>query len=368
MADTTDMQKLQRLQGAKSDNTESSGQSGSTASTGNNQKSAPVTLKQGSSYNPKNDNAPKSGREALRSASGNQQNQNQDEGENNDNGNGNKSGGLNKGSLIIIGVIALIVLVVVFVIVFNKRSGDPTSGVLEGDSSEAEGTDMEYNPEDDPYAYDPNNDPYADPTVTADPSMQGSTGTPSDTGVTGDIGVTGDTGFAYTSDELNQLRAMGYTGTEIEEFQSYGYDFEYLAELAEDAREAYIEEKVKPLFDTASEEYKQNYYNTWLGMPLREDMDLFRDDVGNMQETRNLDYEKVPVHGYQVFLKVYLDDREHAEYFFMQVSPERYVQLNDSGNIVVTYTYMYGVTEDADGNIFTDESRMFIIDAYEEGV
>lgn len=48
----------------------------------------------------------------------------------------------------------------------------------------------------------------------------------------------------------------------------------------------------------------------------------------------NADYDKVPAHGQNLFLKVHLNS---SYYVFMECPLLRYMQLPDSGNIVVQY-------------------------------
>ena len=49
-----------------------------------------------------------------------------------------------------------------------------------------------------------------------------------------------------------------------------------------------------------------------------------------------MDYEKLPPKGYQLFIKVYLNA---DSVFFMDISPERWVNMEETGNIVVNIQY-----------------------------
>lgn len=168
----------------------------------------------------------------------------------------------------------------------------------------------------------------------------------------------------YSFDQVEELRAAGYTGTEIEENETNGVPFEDLIKQAEDARQAWIDEAIAPLYDTASDEYKNSVKNTWLGLSLREDVDDFTQVGSYYEDTKNFDYEKVEARGFQLYVKIYLDDTNHDDFFFLAVEPSEYLQLKDSGNVVVTYRYVLPIVWDEENQAFIeDESRMFIVDA-----
>ncbi len=69
---------------------------------------------------------------------------------------------------------------------------------------------------------------------------------------------------------------------------------------------------------------------------------------GYYYEVMNVDYIKLPAKGHQLFIKFFL---ENGDAVFMTVTPERYLELKESGNIVVRVSY----TQTADGKrIITD--------------
>lgn len=168
----------------------------------------------------------------------------------------------------------------------------------------------------------------------------------------------------YSFDETEALRAAGYTGYEIEQFEAEARDYNELIAEAEAARQAWIDEAVAPLYDTASDEYKNSVRNTWLGLPERTDVEDFTETGSYYEETKNLDYEKVEPRGQQLFVKVYLDDSSHETYFFVNVEPSDYLKLNDSGNVVVTYKYTVPVVFNEELQVFEEhEDQRFIVDA-----
>lgn len=171
--------------------------------------------------------------------------------------------------------------------------------------------------------------------------------------------------FMYTEEEVKSLRAAGYTGDEIEAYQYMEKDVQELLDEAAKEQQEYVDMFVKPLLDETSDAYKKNLRDTWLGLEERTDIADFSDYLFVNSETKNLDFEKVPVRGNQIFLKIYLDDVNHDDYFFMSCDPKRYAQLGDSGNIVITYQYIHPHYFDENNIQQEDTSRMLILDAYE---
>ncbi len=153
--------------------------------------------------------------------------------------------------------------------------------------------------------------------------------------------------FTYTSEELEQLRAWGYTGDEIEAEQLKETPAADLVAASKQAQE----EARAALSNPESPEYQALLNQTWLGevavtVPV---YDPETSEVGTTTLTLNADYEKMPAHGTNLFLRVKLEDGSHH---FMEVSPYRYSQLADSGNIVVTYDYLL-----LDGKVFINNMR-----------
>lgn len=144
----------------------------------------------------------------------------------------------------------------------------------------------------------------------------------------------------YTIEQIESLRAAGYTGEEIESF-ALGYTpYDALIEQANKLRDDYIQEAIAPLYDTASEEYKKYISSTWLTLPKRNDTEAWTDVAAMHTQRKNLDYEKIDVYGNQLFLKIYLDDDAHEDWFFLLVTPVEWNKLNDRGNVIVNYSYM----------------------------
>lgn len=154
--------------------------------------------------------------------------------------------------------------------------------------------------------------------------------------------------FTYTEEEVEKLRQAGYTGTEIEENQANEVDVKYLLDASAAARKQLYEEEVLPYFNSASAEFKKLAADTWVGNP---EFELGEKDLGlaRTEEVVNVDYEKLPPKGHQLFVKFYLQYDSVA--CFMVVTPERYYELEPAGNIVLSITY----TTTEDGNkVITD--------------
>lgn len=142
--------------------------------------------------------------------------------------------------------------------------------------------------------------------------------------------------FEYTYDEIVELRRAGYTGDEIENYELQMFDAQDLIKQAEDERQAIYESEIAPYYDEASDEVKALYANSWCGQEELEVVGTV-DDYKYMTSTINVDYEKIPATGYQCFIKVYIHEDKPA---FMTVTPDRYLSLNQTGNIVLQVDYI----------------------------
>lgn len=138
--------------------------------------------------------------------------------------------------------------------------------------------------------------------------------------------------FQYTSEEIQQLRAWGYTGTEIEQYQ---VDQVPAADLIEASRQAQ-EEARATLANPESPEYKNLLEQTWLGEPSITVPYVGTDTAYTVTTRRvNCDYVKTEPHGTNLMLKVLLPDGTHH---FMEVSVIQWSRLAPSGNIIVDYS------------------------------
>lgn len=144
--------------------------------------------------------------------------------------------------------------------------------------------------------------------------------------------------FSYTPDERDLLRENGYTADDIEKNEAWETDPYKLVEDAKAARQAVLDAEVKPIYDGASQAYKDLEASTWVGLPKMSNA-VFDDTVTYTKKygTFNCDYTKVAAKGIQLFLK--LDVKELKSSVFMTVSPDVYKKLADTGNIVVNIDY-----------------------------
>ena len=148
----------------------------------------------------------------------------------------------------------------------------------------------------------------------------------------------------YTPAQLDQLRANGYTATEIENYQKGGMSPDFLVKKATDSRQALLQstydELKKNAQTTGSPEYQQLISMTWMaGNPV-----TVSDPSGKFTTTRikdNIRYVKIPPHGNQLMLKLTLTDGTTS---FYATTPQRWVQLKDNGNMIITYDKIaYGI-------------------------
>lgn len=150
----------------------------------------------------------------------------------------------------------------------------------------------------------------------------------------GDFTPVASTPDFYTEEDRELLRAWGYTGTEIETHEELCTPVDQLVEESRKAQEAAL----SALSDPMSPEYKQLLDFTWLGqspITLPEDTEGVAAQIVYTNNTYIADYEKVPAMGHSLYLKIYLEDGSAV---FMECPLARYIELPDSGNIVVKYS------------------------------
>lgn len=166
--------------------------------------------------------------------------------------------------------------------------------------------------------------------------------------------------FSYSQDEIEDLRENGYTGDEIEEFELNEIPAQRKIDDAVQKRKAKYDEEILPYLDGASDKYKELEEYTWLGgAPFSYDVNKENEDWYYKNMTLNLDYDKVPARGVQCFLRLHLKEKTDENdplYMFMTVTPQRYEELPEHGNIVVYIEYT--VTDQ--GTVVTriDEQRV----------
>lgn len=147
----------------------------------------------------------------------------------------------------------------------------------------------------------------------------------------------------FTDDEIVNLRKHGYTGDEIELASANYVSYDSLIEEADALIKAEQQEVLYELSDTGSEAYQTLLNMTWLQGQDLVINELLPDENGNIDiytetKTMNIDYVKVPSKGSQLWLKC--DCREFGVNFLL-TDPSRWVQLSDSGNILVEISVTY---------------------------
>jgi phosphoribosyl-AMP cyclohydrolase len=141
----------------------------------------------------------------------------------------------------------------------------------------------------------------------------------------------------YTEQQVEQLRASGYTGDEIEKYEKVGMNPDLLIAKATQDRQVLLQdtyqELKKSMENSGSSDYKQLIDMTWLcGNPI-----TVSDPSGKFTTQKikdNIRYVKVPPHGNQLFVKMTLSDGSVA---FYSVTPQLWSQLKESGNMIITY-------------------------------
>ena len=145
----------------------------------------------------------------------------------------------------------------------------------------------------------------------------------------------------YTTAQLMELKMLGATDDYIEELSKSNVDYKYAWYITKEKAQSVQLDNALDLSNLKGFEYQDYVSQTWLALDERTDMPEWdSENIYNRYTIQqNLDYEKIPVHGSQLFLKIYLDANKHSKWFFLCVSPEEWNDLDSSGNVVVDYTY-----------------------------
>lgn len=180
------------------------------------------------------------------------------------------------------------------------------------------------------------------------------------------------TPITYTAEEVMNLHAAGATNEQIEEWQQTAIPYDYVYYSMLEQYYAFQLRNTLPTYDMSSDEFKDVISDTWMALPKRTDIVEWTNPdylAYQYEEKQNLDYEKVEPFGNQLFLKVYLDATTHESWFFLNITPEEWNQLDDTGNVVVSYTYSthykpyensFDAEEDTE-NIFITNATLDII-------
>lgn len=218
------------------------------------------------------------------------------------------------------GVAILVVLVLLGIILMKGMNKNEETAEVTADDTYVE--------DDNPAAALLNSDPAVTGEYTEDSS---STTDMQDTSSTAE----------YSNTEDIELRKRGYTADEIEFSREHGISYEDMIAQADADIENQQRQVLASLSDEGSEAYQTLLNMTWLQGADLSITDATYDEFGNLSvyeetKTMNIDYTKVPAKGTQLFLKCNLLDYGVA---FMTVAPDRWLQLADSGNILVNVTF-----------------------------
>lgn len=253
--------------------------------------------------------------------------------------------GVNRHKFIII--IAAIILVLMILFVYHKtvkQSETENSDILTG------GTDIDVTVDD--YASESGFELSieSDDATPAEPDLEASSEYQQETVSDPQVSIA-----SLSSDAELRLRKYGYSGDEIEFAIEHGFSVDDLVQASQDLLDQASQESLIRMSDSLSPEFQYMLDYTYLG---QKDQDLIpqynlpAEERVSYSEERviNTDFVKCPIRGLQPYLKCKLDDTYS---FWYQVTPQRYCELPDSGNIVLTVQIIY----------YGDS--MFIADAYE---
>lgn len=157
-----------------------------------------------------------------------------------------------------------------------------------------------------------------------------------------DMGVQGAATSGYSETDMQSLRAAGYTGDQITQFSQSGKPVDELLVAAKVERDKFLQDRYKELdtqarINESSDAYKELKKFTWLGGDPKT---LVEDVKGNYMTdniTYNATYIKIPLRSNQCLVKVTLDADKGFQPVFLNLHPDRYAKLKDSGSIVVNF-------------------------------
>lgn len=148
-----------------------------------------------------------------------------------------------------------------------------------------------------------------------------------------------------TTEETEELRRLGYTGDEIELAIEYGLNYQELVNHATELRDQEAKDALARMSDTAGPEFKELLNYTFMGQtPYPSpsgDRDQYKETKASVKI--NSDYVKCPVRGNQLWLKCHIATDAYVWY---QCPPVRWLNLPDSGNIVLNIDF-YLLNDDA---------------------
>lgn len=170
----------------------------------------------------------------------------------------------------------------------------------------------------------------------------------------------------YDMEQVQNLLAAGATQEQVNEWQANGVEYNYVYFTMLDRYYGWQLSNTLPTYDIASDAYKDVIGQTWMSLPKRNDIIEWTEDMlaYEHQVKQNLDYEKVEPYGNQLFLKVYLDANTHDSWFFLNITPNEWNLLDDTGNVVVDYVYQtHWLPFENQLDAVEDEQNIFIVSA-----
>ena len=159
-------------------------------------------------------------------------------------------------------------------------------------------------------------------------------------------GTTTESDITTDNASVEALRRAGYTGDEIDIALNNNMNNDELLATSEELQNEVAKEALIRMSDTASPEFQERTNYSVYCMPLNQ-FDTYDPTIpgsinGEYSYIVNADFEKVPTYGLQLFIKCKIAD---GTYIFYNITPARWEELPDTGNIVLRINYrLYGTT------------------------
>ena len=143
---------------------------------------------------------------------------------------------------------------------------------------------------------------------------------------------------SISTEEQITLRKLGYTGDEIALALDNGFDVKGLIDAANELHDKESRESLIRMSDAASDEFRMITEYSYFGQPGYEFIDYSTGEYGSFvygidTYIINADYVKCPTYGSQLQLKCHV--AKDLDIFYV-VTPERFAELPQTGNIVLS--------------------------------
>ncbi len=139
----------------------------------------------------------------------------------------------------------------------------------------------------------------------------------------------------YTEEQMKGLIMAGFKPEEIDSLAEAQVPYENAMYDINKAIQSYYFNKQKEVTNNDDSLYKYTNFGQW-----KTDLKFGKDSVEKTYKD-NVNFEKVPTYGLQVYLKLYLNPDNKNEFIIWNVDPVLYDSLKETGSLVIEYKYRF---------------------------